>query len=261
MNKGCCDSGKDFQPWPDKGNLGSDKHKNIGLKTLKEKLRNGRGPVHAYIATTVKAARNPANNSDKEFSQKGCGPNFQGDRITVCTCRPDLHRFNSEKNQDPDLKYRGHWYAGFTGAKVDPCENYLFYLVRVEKAFRSQKQIFEYLKETSPEVIRAKNATENAWGDLYQPKPNVSDEWNPSNYERPVLGHCHHRDLEDRRWHEDIEYLGPCRRVALLLGDQEHSYLWSKPLICKRSKFTSPRGGQRYSTLQELLSALRECTG
>ncbi len=255
MNRKCCER-ENFQPWPDKGKLAC--HQNMDLEKLKILLKNEREPVHTYIVRTVKRS---ANGSDIEFKQTGCGPNFQGDRITLCTCKYNLHSFNPKKTENPDLKFKGHWYAGFTGVKVDSSRNYLFYLMKVEKAFRSQKQIFEYFEDTNPKVIKAKNTTESAFGDLYQPKPNISDEWNPINYERPILGHKHYQYSEDHRWHKDIEYKGPFRRSAPLLGDDEYSYLWSKPVICKKSEFSSRCAGKLYTTLQELLSDLEQVKG
>lgn len=246
---------KDFQPWPDEGNLAS--RQDLTLEELRKKLGIKTGPVHAYIVSTVRRSQD---GSSERFLQIGCAPNFQGSRITLCTCRFDLRMFHQNK-EDPNAKFKGHWYVGFTGSNFDKYVHYLFYIMKVERAFRSQAQIFAHL---DPKVKSAKNATKSVFGDLYQPKSNVPDEWDPTNYERPKLGHKHYADYEDTRWYEDIKYVkkGLNNRSAPLIGDNEYSFLWSKPQICKKSDFPPNHiRGQDYASPQELLSDLLQIEG
>jgi hypothetical protein len=171
-----------------------------------------------------------------------------------------------QNKEDPNSKFKGHWYVGFTGSDFDKYAHYLFYIMEVKKAFRSQAQIFAYL---DPKVKRAKNATESVFGDIYQPRSNVDDEWDstnwdPTNYELPKLGHKHYEDCEDKRWHEDIKYIkkGLNNRSAPLIGDDEYSFLWSKPQICKKSDFPPNHiRGEDYASPQELLSDLLQVEG
>src|ERR1700731_2370054 len=76
------------------------------------RLRNEVGEVFSYKLTTLKKSGNA-------LIQKGNAPNYQGNRITLCTC---MHWHRTW----PRIK-KGTWVAGFNG---NP-DNELFYLMKI----------------------------------------------------------------------------------------------------------------------------------
>ena len=65
-------------------------------------------------------------------------------------------------------------------------------------------------------------------------------------YEDPCKNHSHGGD----QWHDDIIYKN--KSTPLLLGDVNHTFVWTKPLI----KFKENRGsGSKKMELREILSS------
>ena len=143
------------QEWPTQGEL--KKNMNLPLEKLKNKLRGQSGEAHRYIVTSIKNEKGKLAPADR-FVQTGCGPNFQGDLITLCTCRPDLR----SRHDSPG--WEGKWIAGFTSKRLGG--HYLFYLMKVSKAFQSQADIW---KQLQPDVVNAKSARKQTCGDLFEP--------------------------------------------------------------------------------------------
>src|SRR5260370_29241064 len=89
-------NGEKFQPFPDDGPLAHNM--NMELDTL-SRIDKRQGIAYSYVVTTV-------SNRDGEFRQYGCGPNFQGGLLTICTCKGRMRTY-------PGV-LRGTWIAGFT---------------------------------------------------------------------------------------------------------------------------------------------------
>ena len=100
--------------------------------------------------------------------------------------------------------------------------------MKVSNAYPSFKSLWESLPE---KVRNIKNATYNPCGDIYQPKPDIINEFDPEQYYPPIEGHPHHEDEKDNEWHNDINYSANNKRPALLVGDPNLSFLWFRPII------------------------------
>ena len=83
-----------------------------------------------------------------------------------------------------------------------------------------------------------KNARYNPFGDVYEPKPNIKDEFDPSEYYEPIKNHSHASNCQ---WYRDIDYYCRTKRLpALLVGDPSFSFLWSRPMILLTHTATPP---------------------
>src|SRR5437016_5075299 len=93
------------------------------LKGIPATLRGQ--PVYAYIVTSITTT------TDYQLVQEGNGPNFDGGRITLCTCKhKDRATFHSSKDRhDP---WKNVWVAGLTSRSADPSRS-LAYLMCVEQ--------------------------------------------------------------------------------------------------------------------------------
>lgn len=234
MRKNCERKGF-YQEWPTKGKL--NENMNLKRNDLTNKLKNKQGEMYAYVLTTIK-------NRNEKFIQTGCAPNFQGNRITLCTCKHYMRTWRDVSN------WKEAWIVGFTGINVmEDRRNYLFYIMKVAKAFPSHKTIW-YAESMSGAIRNAKNAQANPLGDIYRPKPDIKDEFNHSDYYKPIKNHVH--NCSNNTWHNDIEYSVKGKRPALLVGDTNHSFLWSRPIIYFKNKH--PR--TKKWDMQDLISLL-----
>ena len=128
---------------------------------------------------------------------------------------------------DPE-DWEGKWIAGFSSADAGNGFNALVYLMKVKDAFNSQSSL--WLSDEIPDVTKqAKSAQCNIFGDIFQPRKPIGDEFDPQSYFPPIKGHVHE---ENDGWHKDINYDG-CggRKAALLIGDPDYSFLWNQPMI------------------------------
>jgi len=225
----------DHQPFHQSGRLYGNI--NFSLRTLRNHV-SGRDNVYCYIIATV-MYRNG------QFVQKGCGPNFQADIVTLCTCK---HRMRTSTDADD---WRGKWIAGFTSVRTYGRKSFLVYLMQVLHAFESHYDLW-FSNSISPETKQAKAAHLHVFGDIYKPKYRSINKFNPKDYIEPCNNHRHAKD-KDR--HKDIDYKkGYSGRVAaLLVGDPEYSFLWNRPMIF--SDFPLHRG-QKKCELNSLLQQL-----
>jgi hypothetical protein len=131
---------------------------------------------------------------------------------------------------------------GFNG------EHYLFYLMKVEKAFKSHKELYEYLDlgKKNSDALQIKNAVKNPLGDIFQPADICADSLDPKMYKTPHKKHSHGYD-GDTQWHDDIAYNS--KPAPLLLGDIDNTFVWPQPMI----RFKQDRGvGNMKLMLKEL---------
>ena len=220
-----------YQDMPAKGRLA--RNLNLTSPELIERIAPFREcTVYSYVVDTVEY-------HEGRLRQTGSGPNFQGDMVTLCSCKHQMRTYF-----DPD-DWEGMWIAGFTGS-TDLGTNRLFYLMRVSEAFGSHREL--WLSETiSEETKLAKAAHLDRFGDIYQPKGTAGIPYNHRRYLGPCKTHVH---CEPGDWRKDIGYVSRHgRRAALLLGDPEHSFVFDRPTIVYPFKIGR---GQKKSTLGEL---------
>jgi hypothetical protein len=201
------------QPFPASGELA--RNLNLSLKLVQTILKGQRGTVYTYIVDTVRC-------DGGTFVQTGSGPNFQGGLITLATCK---HQMRSGIALH---EWQNAWVAGLTGVEaiLGHHVNYLFYLMRVSRAFSSHRDLWNALPE---ETRTAKAADLHRLGDLYTPSDTAPDPFDPEAYvePRPDHAHCH-----EYGWHVDIDYTSVYgTRPPLLVGDPAYSFLWNRPLV------------------------------
>lgn len=221
------------QPFPHTAEL--DGNLNLPLSRLRERAA-GQALVYSYVIASMRK-------HDGAFVQTGCGPNFQGGLITLCTCKHRMRTF-----MEPD-QWNGIWIAGFTSLPTGDGTNFLIYLMRVARAFESQRDL--WFSPAIPAVVKQiKAAHRNRLGDLYRPRRKGIAPWNPDEYVPPCQNHCHAQG-----WARDIVYEGVgARHAALLVGDPHQSSLWNRPMIYYAGQL---HRGQRKSTLDNLLAQLK----
>lgn len=179
------------------------------------------------------------------FVQRGSGPNWQGDRLTLCTCKHHLRTFREPAD------WPGAWLAGFTGVRAGEGHNALVYLARIGHAFASHAECWG--DPALPARARAaKAAHHRPFGDLFAPLARRGDPTDPRGYRRPCRGHAHEHG---EGWHNDIAYAGrDGRAAALLLADPQRTFLWEHPTYYRPGSLGR---GQRKESLGALLDVLK----
>jgi hypothetical protein len=229
---------RDGQPFPKRGRLAQ----NRSLSGLKKRIHENEDLVYCYVISTIKR-------DVHQFRQEGCAPNFQGGRISLCTCKHYMRTFMDTNS------WRGKWIAGFSGKAVGGGCNALVCLMKVGHAFESHYDLWK--SAAIPfRTKEMKQATHDRFGDLFEPKAKVlrdNERFDPQNYHPPTRCHCH-----KETWNNDIRYEG-CkgRNPSLLVGNVKYSFLWDRPVLMTKLKI--PRG-QKKLTMQEFLSHLKNWT-
>lgn len=232
----CKTQGPDLQQFPvkEEGPLGKRLNGNLSrLKRLLE-MKKGKGAtVYCYVVSTIKF-----DEKKQSFLQKGSAPNFQGDQITLCTCKHQMRARLSKED------WKDKWVAGFTGVRAVSDKNILVYLVKVDRAFQSNLELFRS-SCVPAKTKREKSAVRSRFGDLFEPKKKAkaNDGFSPGSYRAPHKKHVH---FKNHAWHRDIKYVARGgRKPALLIGDPECSLLWSKPMISFQNRL--PRDYEKYT--------------
>ncbi len=210
----CSSTKSECQPFPKKGQLA--KNLNLNLDTICKKIDSEKSTVYYYIVDTIE-------NQNGSFVQRGCGPNFQGGFITLCTCRPDMRAYKDVSS------WKDIWIAGFSNKKTGNGRQALVYLMKVGQAFEAHMDL--WLSITIPERTKqAKLAHLHKCGDIYQPQNDRINKFNPYDY---IFPRNDHRHAPNNYWHKDIDYFSNFtnRRPSLLVGVPEFSFLWNKPQI------------------------------
>ena len=214
-----------YQTMPRKGELA--KNLNLPIEALLERITSFRQEtVYSYVVATVKYNKG-------QMYQQGSGPNFQGDLVTLCSCKHWMRTFQ-------DIESRiGVWVAGYT-SRSHYGENDLFYLMRISKVYLSHRDFWSS-NSVLEETKIAKAAHMDRFGDIYQPKCDSGDPHSHGNYLPPCKEHVH---CEPGDWRKDIEYTGRYgKKPVLLVGDQKLSFLWDEPVLS--SPFDIPRGQKK----------------
>ena len=217
---------------------------NQPLNTLRTQIEDKKAIVYCYVISTIK-------NLNEKFYQAGNGPNFQGNLITLCTCKHFMRAF-----MEPE-EWIGKWVAGFSVVAAGNGSNALVYLMKVGLAFDSHQSL--WLSYKIPDETKQEKASDrNRFGDVYRPKELLGDDlrFEYRSYEPPVKDHSH---FENGGWHSDINYFRWQRAAALLVGKPNYSFLWNKPSIF----YANGRihRGQKKTDLSTLLDHLKESKG
>jgi hypothetical protein len=184
-----CQSTQDIQtvqPFPSDGRLGG----NLGLPLplLTARLGQLKDRAYSYVVRTVKWSHETAT-----FEQHGSAPNFQGDVLTLCTCK---HQMRASRAADD---WWGVWLAGFTSRTILDGKHWLFYLAKIASAHEFQADLWTIMEASSR---RAKAAHTHYLGDLFKPKtptPTADARFSPLRYVSPRL-HTH-RWWDEDGWH------------------------------------------------------------
>ena len=214
------------QVWPTFGIL--KKNIDLRLTELMKKMSNDENEVYSYVIRTIdyKGGR---------FDQSGSAPNFQGDIISLCTCKHYMRTFRNEK------EWIGQWIAGFMGKnKIDNDEaNYLVYLMKVQHAAESFSDLWYWMERNKLiKTQQAKSATIHPSGDMFEPMHELrgKDRYISKFYVEPNEDHTHRgtssTSCKKKEWQtDDIECKIKGRRPFLLVGNPHLSFLWRRPLI------------------------------
>lgn len=196
--------------------------KNTSLTELSDRLK---GLLTENVRIyTVKSTR--LVKESNEIQHLGSGPNLEGGIATLCTCKRSMR-------QDFPGCWEGEWVLGLTSRARDKGfsgSHHPLYMMKVEKAFDSHKDLYNHLKSINERSLAIKNASNNPRGDIFEPKDSCKDPLDPKNYKPPHKKHSH-RYSEDNEWHPDDEWHDDIEYVPLLLGDKNNTFVWSKPTI------------------------------
>jgi len=234
------------QPFPSDGRLGCNLGLPLPLLTARLGQLNDR--AYSYVVRTVKWDHDKAT-----FKQQGSAPNFQGDVLTLCTCKHQMRA--SQAVED----WQGVWLVGFTSRTIYDGKHWLFYLARIETAHESHADLWTSMM---PASRRAKAAHVNYLGDLFKPKtplPTADARFSPFRYFSPHQ-HAHRWRDEDgwhNDWHNDINYYLADKfgHPPLLVADPRRTFIWNEPMIYFAQDHC--RNYLKWSSLQELMALLR----
>ena len=149
---GCCKRVQHaYQPYPQIGLLA--KNINPTLKNLHQQICTGSDHIYCYIVKSVK-------NKNSSLQQQGCGPNWQGGLITLCTCKHYMRTFLDLNS------WKGTWIAGFTTADAGNGSNTIVYLMRVEEAFNSHHDMW-YALPNETRWAKDAHGQDNGWSNDY----------------------------------------------------------------------------------------------
>lgn len=216
--------------------------KGITLEALRSELFEGNINKYVYVYTVATTRLDKNINIVRHL---GSGPNLEGGLATLCTCKHSMRQYHSCED------WKGLWILGLTSRAKNNGFNgghYLFYMMKVEKAFKSHKEFYEYLSKKNNNALQIKNAVKNPLGDIFQPANICTDSLNPDMYKIPHKKHSHGSN-GSTQWHDDIIYNS--KLAPLLLGDFANTFVWPQPMI----RFIHDRGvGNMKLTLEKLLS-------
>ncbi len=214
--------------------------------------------VLAYVVKTCEPKR-ALSDASVILEHSGSGPNLAGGRITLCTCKRLMRTspvFPGDAYEKNDRQPR-IWIAGFSRSTLDG-KNWLFYLMKVGKTFASQRDIYEHLKESNPEVLEKKLATDFELGDIFVPRNPCRSEFDPRCYEQPHPNHVHRRPPRPDTWEKDINYQGyGGRHPKMLLGDKINSFCYPNGKIYLTSNKPMTQGNRRMSK-KDFLDLLKD---
>jgi hypothetical protein len=234
------------QPFPSDGQLG----RNLGLPLplLMARIGQLNDRAYSYVIRTVKWDHETAT-----FEQHGSAPNFQGDVLTLCTCK---HQMRASQTAED---WRSVWLAGFTSRTIHDKKHWLFCLAKIESAYQSHADLWTEMRAGTR---NAKAAHFHFLGDIFKPKsplPIADARFSPLRYVSPHR-HAHRWRDEDgwhNDWHNDINYhlANKYGHPLLLVADARRTFIWNEPMIYFAQDHC--RNYLKWSSLQELVALLR----
>jgi hypothetical protein len=244
-----CQPAQDFesvQRFPSGGRLAT----NLGLPLpiLRDRIGHLKARAYSYVVRSVKW-----HHETEIFEQQGSGPNFQGDVLTLCTCK---HRMRASRAAED---WSGVWVAGMTSRTIHHGKHWLFCLAQIELACESHADLWAKMSAGSR---NAKAAHLHFLGDIFKPKtpvPTADARFSPLRYIAPHL-HSHRWRDEDgwhNAWHNDINYHLAYKygHPPLLVADPRRTFIWNEPMVYFVHDHC--RNYLTWSSLQELLAHLR----
>lgn len=139
--------------------------------------------------------------NDEELCQTRSGPNWEGEVLTIATCKHLLRTYKTLKPNTVAL-------VGITN-KLEG-NNYLLYAGVIEGMFDSNYKLGKFLKEYYPETYKKKLATTNPLGDIFEPDDSIAaDPYDVFDFEEPCEDHCRFAEKDSSgqpKYHKDIEY-------------------------------------------------------
>lgn len=183
------------------------------------------------------------------FHQLRSGPNWQGNILTLTTCKQRLRTYKDAED------WIGLWLAGFTPKNSGG--NYLLWLAKIQHSFESNYELGLWLSE---EDYKLKCANNDPCGDIYQPIKQLSGEerFDVKNFVHPI-GHTRTERYNDGsyKWWKDIEYIGASyRRQAVFAFNPSLTFLWSEPKFIPN--FSLYRGGKKFNSIIEFINSLEK---
>ncbi len=226
----------DFQQLPKVGSLARKLNFSLGKLRRSIDKTNSSTAIYCYVMSSVRKRGGI-------LQHYGCGPNWQGGLITLCTCKHFMRNFLDVN------KWLGTWVAGFSNVRAGSGVNVLIYMMRVKDAFESHYKLWYAL----PRQVRWAKAADrkfNILGDIYRPKvrPTQKSPFSKTRYHKPCPSHVH---IDG--WAKDIDYK-MYRRAAMLVGDKKSSFVWNQPKIAFDHNIG--RGQVKYSLKDFLHSRL-----
>jgi hypothetical protein len=205
---------------------------NLTIDQLRERLGSAGNPddqeVYGYvIASVVPDGRGG-------FLQTGSAPNWEGDTLTLCTCKHEMRTYL------PPVEWlRGKWIAGLCGWSLPfRKQQSLVTLMRVGEAYSSHAELVQALRDSGRQaVVDAKDSRVHKLGDLMIPRGSgmPANPFDPGSYERPIPGHAHSSSKHPDGWHNDVDHLGRSgRQPAMLVGDPALTFRWTQPMVRRR---------------------------
>jgi hypothetical protein len=223
----------------------------LPLPLLTARIGQRKDRAYSYVVRTVKW-----NDESAIFEQHGSAPNFQGDVLTLCTCKHQM-RASQPVEDWPEV-----WLAGFTSRTILDGKHWLFFLAKIGSACESHADLWTRMEAGSR---KAKAAHVHYLGDLFKPKvPTPIDDarFSPLRYVSPRV-HAHRWQGDDgwhNDWHNDINYhlAHQYRHPPLLVADPRWTFIWNEPMVFFAGDHC--RNYLKWSSLQDLLRLLRGVT-
>lgn len=230
-----------YKDWTGPANPDLSQIANSGREVLHEEL-------YAYPQHQI--------NYGTTFEQLRSGPNWQGNLMTLTTCK---HLMRTSKRLHD---WQGVWMAGFV-PKSCTGDNHLLYMARIHMAFGHNYYLGQYLQQAHPDAYKAHSATLCPRGDIYPPRATMAAKLpagaiDPRNYEDPIEGHTRWETDGDGnyKWKKDIYYTGYHNRMPVcFLMERPRTYLFQNPTYV--SERPLHRSGYK-TTVGEFLQHLRK---
>lgn len=153
---------------------------------------------------------------DGEFKQTRSGPNWQGDILTLTTCKQFMRTWREDWN--------GVWFAGFMRGQLVWCGE-------VGKTFESNYDLGRYMQMRHKRAWKLKQADDSPFGDIYTPTRVLEggQRYDIEFFSEPPN---HTRSTEfypdgTPKWWKDIRYSANGKYPRCLLF--HHGYVWTQP--------------------------------